>query len=199
MSKKDKEVPSKEIAQEKEAESEIEEALELAKKEEEVQKRASELTQEQIIEMMKKAEEGELTKERLLRLQADFENHKKRLARDKEEFLKYAKADLIESLLPVMDNFDLALKHAEKDHDPKHIVQGIQMIRKLFGEVFKKEGLEPIDSVDVKFNPDIHEAIGFEESEEKEEGLVTEIVQTGYKLNHRLIRPAKVKITKKKS
>ncbi len=195
MSQKDKEVPSKEVAQDKEAQEEVEQALEEKAAEEELLK---EWDPEAIRELIKRAAEGEEAKERFLRLQAEVENNKKRLAKDKEEFLKFANVRLLESLMPILDNFDLALQHAEKDHDPKHVLQGIQMIRKLFGDAFKKEGLETIEPLNEKFDPHKHEAIGFEETDDKEEGIVVDVLQVGYLLNDRLIRPAKVRITKKK-
>jgi len=134
MSKKDKEIPSKEEAEAKIAEKEVEEALE----ERATSTKQNEYSQEEIRDLEKKAEVSDEYKDRLLRAQADYENHKKRLAREKEEFLKFANADLVETLLPILDNFDLALKHAQEDHDPKHILQGIEMIQKLFKDVLKK-------------------------------------------------------------
>lgn len=174
MSKKDKEVSSKEEAKEKIAEQEMTEAA------------------------------GEETKakelyDRLLRVSADFENYKKRAQKDKEEFRKIANEALLEELLPVLDNFDRALQHAEKDTDPKHVLQGVVMIRKLFEDTLKKHGVTDIHSLGEKFDPNKHEAIAFEETDDKEEGIVVEVYRHGYLLHGRLLQPATVKITKRKT
>lgn len=204
MSKKDKEVPSKEELKEKIAQNEIEEALteqekhaEEAAADQETLKK--DWTPKEIAELVRMAKEGEAQKERLMRVQAEYENHKKRLVREKEDYYKFATESLLESILPVLDNFDLALQHAETDTDPKHLVQGIVMIRKMLEDTLSKQGLVPIQPIGKKFDPHKHEAIGFEENEEKEEGTIVEVIQKGYLLHDRLFRPATVKITKKKS
>lgn len=192
MSKKDKSVPSKEEEKAKVAKKEIEETLAEVTKE-------GETSPEKLAELEKKAKQADEAHDRLLRLHADFENYKKRMARDMEEFRRMATEGLIERLLPVLDNFDRALQHAAQDTDPKHIVDGITLIRKLFEDALKKQGLTDIHSLGAKFDPHIHEAIAFEETDEKEEGIVVEVFQHGYKLGDKLLRPATVRITKRKT
>lgn len=201
MSKKDKETPSREEEKAKVAQKEIKESLAEAAAPAAEEKKAIpvEISSEKLDELEKKAKASEEYYDRLLRQQAEFENYKKRTARDVEEFRKIANEALIEMLLPVLDNFDRALFHAAKDTDPKHILEGIQMIRKLFEDALRKQGLTDIHSLGEKFDPHIHEAIAFEETDEKEEGIVVEVFQHGYLLHDRLLRPATVKITKKKT
>lgn len=184
MSKKDKDISSeKETSENEETQASLE----------------REWSDQEIKELIAQAEAVQEAQEKLIRVQADFENHKKRLMREKEEFLKFANVGLIESILPILDNFDLALQHAEKDHDPEHVLQGVQMIRKMFGDVLNRQGLQELNPIEEQFDPHKHEAIAFEETDDKEEGLVVDVLQTGYVLHDRLIRPAKVRITKKKS
>lgn len=179
MSKKEKSVPSKE--------------------EEKGPEISPVISPEKLAELEKKAKQADEVQDRLLRVHADFENYKKRMARDMEEFRRMATEGLIERLLPVLDNFDRALQHAAQDTDPKHIVDGVTLIRKLFEDALKKQGLTDIHSLGAKFDPHIHEAIAFEETDEKEEGIVVEVFQHGYKLGDKLLRPATVKITKRKT
>ena len=199
MSKKDKEIPSKEVEQEKIVQQQMEEALGQGGQTEGAAEPAKEFSEQEIQELIAKAAAVEQAQEKLIRMQADFENHRKRLVREKEEFLKFANVGLLEELIPVLDNFDLALLHARQDHDPKHIVQGVTMIRKLFGDVLKRQGIEVMEPLNEKFDPHKHEAVAFEEADDKEEGMIVAVIQAGYLLHGRLIRPAKVKITKKKT
>ena len=198
MSKKDKVIPSKEGEKEKVSHKEIEATLQ-EKKESEIKPAMVEIATDTLAELEKKAKEAQDLYDRLLRNHADFDNYKKRVAKELEEFRKLAVESLVERLLPVLDNFDRALSHAEKDTDPKHIYDGVVMIRKLFEDALKKQGVTDIHSLGEKFDPHVHEAIAFEETEDKEEGIVVEVFQHGYKLNDRLLRPAMVKITKRKT
>lgn len=137
---------------------------------------------------MKKQEikkEDEEYLEQIQRLQAEFENFRKRTEKEKQEILKNANEELIAKLLEVLDSFELALKHTED--------KGINMIYSELYSILKKEGLEPIDA-EGKFDPKIHEALIQEEG--KENGQITEELQKGYELNGKLIRASKVKITK---
>ncbi|MCK4650310.1 nucleotide exchange factor GrpE [Candidatus Pacearchaeota archaeon] len=123
--------------------------------------------------------------EQMQRLQAEFENFRKRTEREKQENLKNANEELITKLLEVLDSFELALKHTDN--------KGIKMIYSELYTILQKEGLEPIKT-EGKFDPRIHEALIQEEGEE--DGKITEELQKGYKLNDKLIRASKVKITK---
>ena len=132
-------------------------------------------------------------KDKYQRLLADFTNYKQREEASKADFKKYAVSNLIEKLLPVLDNFDRALK----DQDPEDgLVKGIVMTRDEMIKVLKQEGLEVIESDGSAFDPNIHQAVLAEESDEVESDHVIETFQKGYKLNDRVIRPAMVKVAK---
>ena len=127
------------------------------------------------------------------RAKADLINARKDDERRNQEFLKFANAVLISEILPVLDSFDLAFV---SDKDSK-FSKGILLIKMQLEDVLKKYGLEAIKSIGDKFNLQFHEIVGEAESE-KEEGIITEEVQKGYLLNGKLLRPARVKISKKK-
>jgi molecular chaperone GrpE len=139
------------------------------------------------------AEAGDLAKlnDRYLRTLADFDNYRKRTEREKEDFRKYAVANSLRELLPVLDNFDRALDHAEEGDD---FHRGVLMIYKQLFDVLKKAGLRPIDETGVKFNPNIHEAVIREEDPKVPSHTVTAVLQKGYFLHDRVLRPALVKV-----
>ena len=129
----------------------------------------------------------------LKRSQADFENYKKRVDRERIEFMKYAHADVIEKILPVLDSFEIALKNAT---DKEKFVEGIKMIYAQFYSVLEAEGLRPIKATGERFDPYKHEVLMKEESDKAEDTILEEF-QKGYMLNDRVIRHSKVKISGK--
>jgi len=131
---------------------------------------------------------------RILRLTADYDNFRKRALRDKDDVRQYANQDLLEKLLPVLDNFEMAIS-AVKDADPS-IKDGVQMIYDQLFNVLKDSGMEPIDAIGMQFDPNFHEAISQEESAEVEEGKVIQQVQRGFRLQDRLVRAARVVVAK---
>ena len=132
--------------------------------------------------------------ERIVRLTADFDNFRKRAQREKDEARQFANQGLLEKLLPVLDNFEMALT-AVKDADPS-VRDGVQMILDQLLGVLKESGVEPVDAMGQSFDPNLHEALSQEETTEVEEGTVVQQVQRGYKLNDRLVRPARVVVAK---
>lgn len=131
--------------------------------------------------------------EKYQRLMADFANYKHREEKSKEDFKKFASSSLIEKLLPVLDNFDRALK----DKDPEDaFVKGVIMTRDELIKTLEKEGLEEIKSDGEKFDHNVHHAVMTEASDEVEEDYIIETFQKGYKLNGRVLRPAMVKVSK---
>jgi molecular chaperone GrpE len=130
-------------------------------------------------------------KDRYMRTLADFENYRKRVDREKSDFYKYALQEVLKELLPVLDNFDRALDHAE-DGDDFH--KGVLLIYKQLVDTLRKHGVKPIDESGVKFNPNIHEAVMREEDASVPSHTVTSILQKGYFLHDRLLRPALVKV-----
>ena len=140
-----------------------------------------------------RAEIGDLS-ERLLRLQADFENFRKRAQREKDEARQFANQNLIEKQLPILDNFEMALA-AAKDADPA-LRDGVQMIYDQLLGMLRDSGVETIDATGEGFDPNLHEAISQQETTEAEPGTVVEQVQRGYRLHERLVRPARVVVAK---
>ena len=132
--------------------------------------------------------------ERIVRLTADFDNFRKRAQREKDEARQFANQGLLEKLLPVLDNFEMALT-AVKDADPS-VRDGVQMILDQLLGVLKESGVEPVDAMGQLFDPNLHEALSQQETTEVEEGIVVQQVQRGYKLNDRLVRPARVVVAK---
>lgn len=130
-------------------------------------------------------------RDRYLRTLADFENFRKRSEREKQDFYKYALAGLMKDLLPVLDNFDRALDHAEEG-DEFH--KGVLLIYKQLYESLQKNGLKPIDESNVPFDPNIHEAVVREEDSSVPSHTVVAVLQKGYFLHDRLVRPALVKV-----
>ena len=130
-------------------------------------------------------------KDRYLRTLADFENFRKRTEREKNDFFKYALAGTIRELLPVLDNFDRALEHAEEGDD---FHKGVLMIYKQLASALEKAGVKVIEESGVHFDPNIHEAVVREENPSVPSHTVVAVLQKGYFLHDRLIRPAMVKV-----
>jgi molecular chaperone GrpE len=130
-------------------------------------------------------------KDRYVRLLADFENFRRRSEREKADFYKYAMAGVLKNLLPVLDNFDRALDHAEQGDD---FHKGVLLIYKQLFDVLEKHGVRTIDESGVPFDPNIHEAVVREEDPSVPSHTVTAVLQKGYFLHDRLLRPAMVKV-----
>lgn len=137
--------------------------------------------------------ENQQLRDQLLRKLADFDNFRKRTEREKADYFKYALADIIRSLLPVLDNFDRALAHNTDAND--EFRTGIEMIYKQLFETLEKSGVSVISEAGVPFDPTIHEAVMSEENPAVPSHTVIDVLQKGYFLNDRLIRPAMVKVS----
>lgn len=132
--------------------------------------------------------------QRYLRLQADFDNYRKRTRREQEEFTKMATAGLITGILPILDNLERALAAASEAKETT-LVAGVEMILRQLKEVLALEGLRPIEAVGQPFNPELHEAVSREETNDQEKiNLVLEEYRQGYTLQGKLLRPAMVKV-----
>jgi molecular chaperone GrpE len=130
-----------------------------------------------------------------LRTQADFENYKKRAARERDEGIKYANRTLLERLVPIVDNFELGLSAAWEEGKHSPIYSGMNMVLKQLTDFLADNGLQPIDAVGKQFDPNLHEAIGHEPSDEIPEGRVIRQTRRGYRLKDRLLRPAAVVVS----
>ena len=137
------------------------------------------------------AAQNEDFRDRYMRTLADFENFRKRGEREKADFQRYALGSVIRDLLPVLDNFDRALEHAEEG-DEFH--KGVALIYKQLFDVLQRHGLKPITESGVRFDPNFHEAVIREEDPSVPSHTVTAVLQKGYFLHDRLLRPAMVKV-----
>ena len=160
------------------------------------QEEAAALTaaQEKVQSVQKDLEE---LKDRYVRKLAEFENHKKRSERERQEYFKIALAGFVHDFLPVMDNFERALEHARPADLESDFGQGIVIIRKQLGELWKRYGLIPIDTSGA-FDPNLHEAVATEETDAVPPNTILAELQKGYFLNERLIRPSFVKVAVRK-
>jgi len=136
-------------------------------------------------------------KDQMARRQAEIENYRKRLARDKEEAVQFANAKLIEDILPFLDNLDRALGAAKSGGNVENLVQGIEMAQnQLMSNLDKNWGLKAIESVGQEFDPQVHEACMVTVDNNLENETVLEDFVKGYKLHDRILRPSKVRIGK---
>jgi molecular chaperone GrpE len=132
---------------------------------------------------------------RYLRAQADFDNFRRRTLKEKEELTQYASLKLVGQLLPVMDNFQRALQTGGEGAESESFAKGVDMIYRQLSQVLEAEGLKPMESVGQPFDPELHQAIMQVESEEHEDGIIVEVIQPGYVMKDKVIRPAMVKVS----
>ncbi len=144
-----------------------------------------------------KSKEKEIS-EKILRLQADFDNSKKRLERDRIEFIKYANDQIIGELIPFVDDFQRAFSAADTTKDFNVLHKGVEMILKHLLDLLERKGVTVIEAEGKPFNPAFHEALLQVESDQYPENTVVEELQKGYLLNNRVLRTAKVKVSKSK-
>jgi len=134
--------------------------------------------------------------ERYLRAAAELENYKKRAARDRQDFMKYANENLLRDILPTVDSMERALEQATEPGDFEAFVDGLRLIRDTVISVLGKHGATKIDAVGKEFDPNFHEALMQVEGDKERDNTVAEEFETGYLLNGRLLRPSKVSISK---
>lgn len=133
-----------------------------------------------------------------LRSEADMQNFRKRAAREKEDAIKFANTSFLDRLIPVLDNFEMGLTAARGDKNSA-ILAGLEMVAKQFQDFLSDVGVQAIDATGQKFDPNLHEALSQEPSEEVPEGNVIRQLRKGYKLKERLLRPANVVVSKGKA
>ena len=132
----------------------------------------------------------------LQRTQADFVNYKRRVERDREEQTKFAEAELISRLLPVLDDFNRAQRAMPPDVAEANWAKGMELVKKKLMAVLEEEGLSKIEAEGKDFDPREHEALVYEESNEYEEGKVKAVISDGYRLHGKVIRPAQVAVSR---
>jgi len=147
-------------------------------------------------ELERLREEVQTAKEQYLRTMAEFDNAKKRLMREKEEFARFAAEGMVRALLPILDSLDQALVAVDKQSDPEAVVKGVHLIHRQLLGLLGKEGVKRIPTVGETFDPHQHEAVAQVETDGHPEGTVVEEVQIGYTMHGKVIRPAIVKVAK---
>ena len=201
MSKKKKytDVVDENIADEIETADISSDEDESLKEDESIEEEIIELDPIKILEkdLQKAKEELAEEKDKFIRLQAETDNFRKRLSREKDEFSQYANERLFKELIPIFDNLERALE--DPSNDIKVLNEGLEMILKQFSSFLKKENVELINAIGEQFDPTIHEVLTSEESSEHEENtIITQFVK-GYTINSRVLRPSQVVISKKPS
>lgn len=156
------------------------------------------LTPEQIEDLQTRAAKADENWDRLLRTTADFDNFKKRAARERQEAARFANESLIQKLLPVLDNFEMALAAAQTGQaaNVESLSAGVVMIQQQLKAALAEFGVEEVDATGKPFDPNVHEAVSQQESAEVAEGHVLQQLRKGYKLRDRLLRPATVVVAR---
>jgi molecular chaperone GrpE len=147
-------------------------------------------------DLAKARAEAESYLDDLRRLQADFDNYRKRTLREQTARTASASQALVARLLPVLDNFELAVSAAEQSRDFDRMLKGVEMVLGALREVLEGEGLVKIEAEGKPFDPERHEAVIAVEQEDAEPGTIVDIVRTGYELGGKVLRPAMVKVAK---
>jgi molecular chaperone GrpE len=165
--------------------------------EQEAAEQAAEDPQEAIVaELVTARAEAESYLDDLRRLQAEFDNYRKRTMREQTARIASASQALVAKLLPVLDNFELAVSHAEQSRDFDRMLKGVEMVFGELREVLSNEGLASIESEGKPFDPGRHEAVVAVELEGAEPGTVVDVIRKGYEFNGRVLRPAMVKVAR---
>jgi molecular chaperone GrpE len=145
-------------------------------------------------ELAAKTQEFDRLQDRFLRLQAEFENFKKRTAREKAEFLKFAHEGLVLDFLPALDGLERALRSARAAAGSDSLIEGLEMIVRLFRSALDKAGVKAVEALGQPFDPTVHQAVALEEGDG--DPVVVEEVQKGYCIEGRVLRPAMVKVSR---
>jgi len=157
------------------------------------------LTAEQLEELKSRAAKADEHWDRLLRTTADFDNFKKRAARERTEAVQFANSSLLQKLLPVLDSFEMALAATQtaKDAQSASLQKGIAMVQSQLKSILNESGLEEIDATGKVFDPTQHEAVSQQDTADVPDGSVVQQIRKGYKLRERLLRPAAVVVARK--
>ena len=157
------------------------------------------LTAEQLEELKSRAAKADEHWDRLLRTTADFDNFKKRAARERTEAVQFANSSLLQKLLPVLDSFEMALAATQtaKDAQSASLQKGIAMVQSQLKGILNEAGLEEIDATGKVFDPAQHEAVSQQDTADVPDGSVVQQIRKGYKLRERLLRPAAVVVARK--
>lgn len=156
------------------------------------------LKESEYLQLKEEAEKAKVYWDKLLRLQADFDNTRKRLEREKQDFAKFANEGIISELLNILDDLERTVELAQSKHqDLSAFLKGVEMILAHLYEMLKEYGVKPIEAAGKLFDPHYHEALMQVENKDVPEHTIMEELQRGYLLNERVIRTAKVKVSKR--
>jgi len=147
-------------------------------------------------QLEKLQEQSKVSLDKVVRAQAEMENLRKRAARDVENAHKYALEKFINELLPIMDSLELGLSASVKAKNLDDLCKGMELTLEMFNTVMEKFGITMIEPKGEKFNPELHDAVSMQETNDSNSGIIIEVMQKGYTLNGRLIRPAMVVVAK---
>jgi len=136
-------------------------------------------------------------RDQFMRALADLQNYRRRAAKESEETRKYATTELVRQLLPVLDNFERSLAYLASGASPESVLEGLRAVDRQLRAVLESVRLEKIEPTGQPFDPEHHEAVALETSSEHPEGTVLEVLEPGYRMGERVIRPARVKVTKR--
>lgn len=153
----------------------------------------TETTPEVSVESLKS--EIDQLNDKYLRLNAEYQNYRKRVEKEKNDIFKYGSEKLFVEMLPIMDNFERALSASEQENIESKVLDGIKMIKKSLDELFERNGVKKIDAMGMPFDPIKHHAVMTVESEDENNDHVIEVFQDGYALNDKVIRPSMVKVS----
>lgn len=149
------------------------------------------LSAEELADLRARAAQRDQLRDRMLRNRADFENWRKRIEREMTASCRFAIQELVQELLPVLDNFDRAIEQEQAD-GAEAFIEGVRLIQKQLYDVLQAHGVRPIETVGRKFDPEAHEAVAMLPSSEQEPFTVIEDVRRGFRMHDRVIRPAQV-------
>ena len=147
-------------------------------------------------QLEKSQEQSKVSLDKVVRAQAEMENLRKRAARDVENAHKYALEKFTNELLPIMDSLELGLSASVKAKNLDDLCKGMELTLEMFNTVMEKFGITMIEPKGEKFNPELHDAVSMQETDDSNSGIIIEVMQKGYTLNGRLIRPAMVVVAK---
>ena len=197
MSKKQKDEEEKNLQDEIAKEKAVEEVAEDDIYTEDVEKSEEEKNKDIIATL---ENENSALKDQILRKQAESDNYRKRILREKEDSIKYGNSNLLMDLITIIDDFERAIKASQETSDLESFRSGIELIEKQFVSMLERNwGLKRMVAVGEEFDPQLHEALGMEESSEYDKQTVIEDYQSGYILHDRVLRPVKVKVAMPKA
>ena len=186
------EVKGKEVGEEKSL-AESEKAKEPAEKKKEPT--PLERLQDQLAEKTREASE---IFDKWLRLRAEFENYKKRMQKEKADLMRFGNESLLKSILPILDNLERAINHGKDLKENTSLLEGVELTLKQFVDTLERFGVKPVSAMGEVFDPEKHEAISYQESDQEPHRVISEVMK-GYLFHERLLRPAKVIVSREKA